>query len=580
MLPLNHSDDLNRYMWEGKIQLSGFSPYNIAPDDEVLVPLRDEIWQGINHKSVTAIYGPLSQLVFKATASVWYSPLGFKVFIMIFDVGTILFLYLLLKSRGARINELILYALNPLVLYSFAAEGHLEAMLLFFIAGAIYWHQRKSFGWMFFFFGLAASVKLTALMFAPLFISRDSRKFIPFILLPLLTVLPFIPGIENMLFVMKQYGTKFYFNGFAYGVISSFTGHQLTIPILIALFVVSYGWIFFFVPDVIRASGCVALIFLLTSPSAHPWYFTIVAMFAVLYPLKSWILLSGTVSVSWLVSFRYWTIGIWQEFAVQRVIEYIPPAIMEFLTRFRFADNVYPCYAASKSITIVLPVLNESDNIARCLNAIVLPKHVASEIIVVDCGSTDDTVQIAKKDKRVKMITSDKGRGIQIAKGVDNASGDLIIVVHADTLLHENCVEQILLYINSNLSVTGGAVASRFDQAGIRFRLITLLNNFRARFTGISFGDQVQFFRKEILKDIMPRVKLMEDVEISMLLKERGTVVLLPSLARSSTRRWMKKAYTSNMFMIVGLTAFYLTRRRFALLESDNDNFYRMYYGK
>jgi hypothetical protein len=78
----------------------------------------------------------------------------------------------------------------------------------------------------------------------------------------------------------------------------------------------------------------------------------------------------------------------------------------------------------------------------------------------------------------------------------------------------------------------------------------------------------------------MPRIKLMEDIEISMLLKEQGELAVLPALARSSTRRWRRKSYVYNMLLVLRLTTAYLVRRRLGTLTGDNSDFYKAYYGK
>jgi hypothetical protein len=177
-------------------------------------------------------------------------------------------------------------------------------------------------------------------------------------------------------------------------------------------------------------------------------------------------------------------------------------------------------------------------------------------------------------------VTSDRGRGIQIAEGVKHSTGDLIIIIHADTRLTQDGVAKLYGFCKNNHHICGGCVATKFDAPGLRFVLITALNNLRARLTGISFGDQVQFFRRKALRIDMPRIKLMEDIEISMLLKEQGELAVLPALARSSTRRWRRKSYVYNMLLVLRLTTAYLVRRRLGTLTGDNSDFYKAYYGK
>jgi hypothetical protein len=580
LLPIVPSDDVNRYIWEGKVQLHQLNPYSIAPENPVTEPIRDSIWQGINHKEYTSIYGPLAQHVFRLAAFIWYTPFFLKMILLLFDIGTLIFLLLYLKKRGSRINEALLYAVNPLVLYSFAAEGHLESMMIFMLAGAVLMFQRKQTAWMFVFLGCACSVKLTAAIFIPLFIRKDTFKYVPFVIVPFVAALPFGDSIVSIFTVTRKFATDFHFNGCAYNALLTIVSGYHAMILSMSIFIIAYGWIFFLTPDPGKACGNVAVAFLLTSPTAHAWYFTIVAMFAVLYPARSWIALTGTIGMSWIIIFNYWITGIWKEYGYLWVFEYLPSAFIELYGRWKLPGFSSPGYGKPESLTVIIPVLNEGNRLHDCLESITLPKDILSEIIVVDGGSTENTCDIARADQRVKLLTSDKGRGIQIAHGVDQAKGDLIIVLHADTQLDKKSVATILQFCLKHPYVAGGSVAAKFDTPEPRFVFITALNNFRSRFSGVSFGDQVQFFRKRAIENRVPRVKLMEDIEMSMLLKEQGPIAFLPSIAKSSVRRWRNKKYMTNIFTVVTLTALYIVKRRFGLLKEDNNDFYKAYYGK
>ena len=581
LVPLAPNDDLNRYLWEGNCQLHNVNPFTVAPIDPQTQALRDRIWEGVNHKDFTSIYGPVAQLVFKASAFIRYSPLVLKIIIVAFDLGTLLLLLFFLKKRGSRWNEALLYAINPLVLFSYAGEGHMESIMLFMLAAAFLFYQQGFFARMFVFLGAACFVKLTALMFIPLFVRKETLRYLPFAILPALSALPFgLSGMISLLDVTARFAGEFRFNGFLFGLLFPLLSNQVALVACAFVFSGIFLWNIFLTPDPVKAAGSIALGFLLTSPTAHPWYFTILALFTVIYPVRSWIALTGTVGISWLVSFHYWTTGVWKERLSLFLIEYVPPLIIELVGRFVRPEFVSPGYGTVRSVSVIIPVLNEGDRLAECLHSINLPDTVESEILVVDGGSTDNTPAIAQSDSRAKLIRSEKGRGVQIAEGLRHATGDLIIVVHADTRLAPTAITQMHTFCVRYPHICGGSNASKFSVPGVRFAFITALNTFRSRFSGISFGDQVQFFRREALLNAVPRVKLMEDIEISLLLRERGAMWVLPCLAISSARRWEKRAYTGNMITVIALTAIYLVRRRCGLLWGDNSDFYRKYYGK
>lgn len=579
LLQLEHSDDLNRYLWEGNCQLKGLNPYSITPDNFQTVQFRDTYWNGVNHKDFTTIYGPVAQIVFAGTVTINYSPLAMKIAMVLFDMGVLYLLLLFLQKRKSRFNELFLYAANPLVLYSFAVEGHMESLLLFMLAGTVVCFQRKKYSLMYLFLGNAALVKITALMFIPLMIRRDTLRYLPWIIVPLLTVIPFGPEVQTLISTSFRFGAGFHFNGLFYGILSHFFSHEMSILSCTSLFMAMYIMVFFLTPDPVRACGHTAMLFLLTSPTVHPWYGTTLALFSVLYPVKSWISLTGLLSLSWIVIFRYYLNSVWYEPKLLLFYEFTIPLIFAFLSRWRLLEFRSPGFGKPQKISVIIPMLNEESRITECLASIHYPEELQGEILVVDGGSTDSSLTIAARDPRIKVISSDKGRGNQIAHGVQYATGDLVIVVHADTRLSPQCITEIFDYCIKHPWVSGGSLASCFDSTSIRYVFITMLNNLRSRYSRISFGDQVQFFRPAALQNGFPALKLMEDIELSLLLKEIGPVIVLPLAAYSSVRRWGKSNYLVNMWLVIYLTSKYIILRRFGLINGEGEVFHKAYYG-
>lgn len=573
------SDDLYRYVWEGRIQLEGLNPYSVAPADSCTLHLRDEVWSGINHKEYPTIYGPLAQLVFKLSALVSGTVLGMKIIILLFDLATLVLLWIILSSYKRRSNELLLYALHPITLYSFGIEGHLECMVLFFLVAGFLSYRQRWYALLFISLGAAVAIKMTALMFLPLFIQKKTIRYLPFFVIPLLAAIPYGLDITTLFTVMVKFGAQFRFNGFVYTIADLCTSGTAALLISVVLFAGIYGWHFFLTPDPVRASAHVGIAFLLTSPTAHPWYFTIVAVVVVLYPVRSWILLSATVGLSWLVSFRYWLRGVWRENLLYFFMEYIPACMAGSIGTFKRPVFSSENFGPVERVSIIIPVVNDAQELHACLKSIQPSDSIVYEMLVVDGGSEDSTRAIAEADKRVQVLQAQRGRGIQIAEGVCRATGDLVIIVHADARIEKNGINRIVTFCNVHQHIVGGSVTSVFDKRNIRFRFISLLNNIRSRISGISFGDQVQFFRKEALGSALPRVMLMEDIEIAMLLKERGEIAVIPSVAQSSTRRWQSTRYAGNMLLVIRLTGWYLIKRRLGLLSIDNKEFYKAYYG-
>ncbi|MEM8505205.1 MAG: glycosyltransferase family 2 protein [Cyanobacteria bacterium P01_D01_bin.1] len=125
MLAMYPGDDIWRYLWEGHIQNLGFNPYLLPPSADVLVPFRFDWWGEINHPDLAAVYPPIAQLWFRLLAAITPSVLLFKSTFVAADLG----ICWLLSRRFGRLATLI-YAWNPLVIYSFAGGGHYDSLFL------------------------------------------------------------------------------------------------------------------------------------------------------------------------------------------------------------------------------------------------------------------------------------------------------------------------------------------------------------------------------------------------------------------------------------------------------------------
>ncbi|MEL6902324.1 MAG: glycosyltransferase family 2 protein [Cyanobacteria bacterium J06606_4] len=141
LLAMHPGDDIWRYLWEGHIQNYGFNPYLLAPTADVLVPLRLDSWNQMNHLDHAAIYPPVAQLGFRLLAWVSPSVLLFKSAFVAADLAICGLLY---RRFGAVAS--LLYAWNPMVMYSFAGGGHYDSWFLLPLVLAWLWWERASDG--------------------------------------------------------------------------------------------------------------------------------------------------------------------------------------------------------------------------------------------------------------------------------------------------------------------------------------------------------------------------------------------------------------------------------------------------
>ena len=202
------------------------------------------------------------------------------------------------------------------------------------------------------------------------------------------------------------------------------------------------------------------------------------------------------------------------------------------------------------------------------------------ECIVVDGGSRDNTVAKAKA-VGARILYSATGRGIQISSGVKQCRGDVIMILHADCTLQVGLLSKVLARINATPDAVGGAVSMVFAQSRPIFSLIAFLNNQRTRFTGIAFGDQAQFWRASVLNRIggFPQIMLMEDIELSLRLKELGRLLFLNQGVTVSSRRWQKQQSLRKIWLVLRLFTTYLIERRIGIGDPQKAAYYQKYYG-
>ncbi len=193
-------------------------------------------------------------------------------------------------------------------------------------------------------------------------------------------------------------------------------------------------------------------------------------------------------------------------------------------------------YPMKPSISIVIPVLNEAAGIAHTLAALAPLRARGAEVIVVDGGSTDDTVALAATGADV-VINSPSGRARQMNAGAAKAHTDVLLFLHADTALPP-MADQLVR------EALGHAGWGRFDVtiAGEPrlLRVVALLMNLRSRWSGIATGDQAIFMQRALFDAVggFPDQPLMEDIEISRRLGALSRPACLRARVQTSGRRW------------------------------------------
>ncbi|MBF0472632.1 MAG: TIGR04283 family arsenosugar biosynthesis glycosyltransferase, partial [Nitrospirae bacterium] len=175
-------------------------------------------------------------------------------------------------------------------------------------------------------------------------------------------------------------------------------------------------------------------------------------------------------------------------------------------------------------ISIIIPVLNEEKILSKTLSSINLQ---GNELIIVDGGSTDNTLEIAKKFTD-KIIFSKKGRSTQLSAGAKAASHNILFFLHADCIPPQNTFDLIRKTLNIK-GVSAGSFMFGIDLKGIPFRIIELAVFVRSLITRIPYGDQGLFMTKAAYQEIggFNDLPIMEDIDIAQRLKKHGRIVFL-----------------------------------------------------
>jgi hypothetical protein len=212
--------------------------------------------------------------------------------------------------------------------------------------------------------------------------------------------------------------------------------------------------------------------------------------------------------------------------------------------------------AAGEPITIVIPVLNEAKNLSRTLAAV--QAETPTEIIVVDGGSQDKTVEVARA-LGVSVITAPAGRARQMNAGARVASGDILLFLHGDTLLPKQ-FDRLIRQCLSQPGVVAGAFELKINGAGWGLRLLEWGIKGRSHLLQMPYGDQAIFLKASVFQEIggFPDLPIMEDFELVSRLKRLGKVAIAPAPVLTSGRRWQKlgvwQTTVTNQLIILAYT--------------------------
>lgn len=350
------SDDLYRYLWEGRVVLAGENPYQHPPADLALANLRDDaVWPRVTHGTVPAAYPPLAQAFFAAVSWTWATPRGMRGALVVIDLLVWISLAMLLRSRGRPPALAALWGLSPLVVLEVGASGHVDVLAVLFSILAFLALARGRPLSAASSLALATLAKPYALVLIPVLALRtrwvaQSALFAAVLLagyLPFSADGPptsglqryslewthnaaFYPAFHRWAEATKEwltgvlegrgYSHEFRAHFYAWDPNLIARGGLLVLWLLAAVWAVRRGGR----PEARGAALLAALVIL--SPTVHPWYLLwFLPFLAFRRDLGGGLLLwSSTVLLSYHVLPRFDELSLWEESRAWRALEYVP----------------------------------------------------------------------------------------------------------------------------------------------------------------------------------------------------------------------------------------------------------------
>jgi alpha-1,6-mannosyltransferase len=329
-----HENDIYRYMWDGKVALSGTNPYAHAPQDAEIKPenknrakdfaklksLRDSnraYFFRIGHRWVPTIYPPVAQAVFSLASFILQDSIFvLKSIFVIFDILAIFILSKLLRFFNKDPSLCVIYAWSPLVLKEVANSGHYDSVPICLLLLAIYLLLKgKASGSLS--FALAAASKFFPILLLPLYRTMIKKRY--YVLIGVVLAGIYTPfffwqniGIRQVFKGLIIYSDKWAYNGSIFAVIASILNmlqiqflNNLFLPKVIVCLLFVISWVVLSLRktsdefSVLHNSFIIMALLFLLSPVADPWYFCWVIPFLCFFPYWSFI------ALSWLLIFSY-----------------------------------------------------------------------------------------------------------------------------------------------------------------------------------------------------------------------------------------------------------------------------------
>ena len=350
LTPPTHSDDVHRYLWDGRVQRAGINPYRWAPDAPELTALRDDGWGRINNRALPTIYPPLAEAAFAAAPSLG----AWKLVVALGDLGVALLLYMGLADR----RRLVLWAWSPLVVLELGVNAHVDALGIALLVASLLAWQRGRTSAAGALVAAAAAVKLLPVV--ALVGMRRRRTLLVAAVVALALAIPYATAGPRMAGSLGEYGRRWRVNDGAYALLyagaerlvahSRFAGRydMAASPRLArlvtgrdrdtlfpdevasfvarawagAIFLAVVAWALWRRLSAIRLTEAAIGAFVLLTPALHPWYALWLLPLVAVGGSPAWLVLALLVPLGYLPLDGWLAGGPWRDPVWTRALEH------------------------------------------------------------------------------------------------------------------------------------------------------------------------------------------------------------------------------------------------------------------
>jgi hypothetical protein len=371
LYPVGMSDDIFRYVWDGKVQHAGFNPFEFSPNAPEGIDIREKWWTSINNPHVSSPYPPFSQVIFWLITVPDLDITGyifeFRLLVILIDICLIITLNRFIVHLHLLKRRLIIYAWSPLTIFELAGNGHNDGIASFFMILSIYWTittKNKSKNVFAAIFLALAILTKTFPVFALPFLIRHWRIKEIMAFSATLIVFSLSYTTNKILFPLIPQGQvhfvkNFRFNSSIYRVLISISGGYkiyeiefvliLSVVIVLILLIIN-GYTYWLThspltdseESLVERISFALFVLLLFSADVHPWYLLWILPLMVIKPQESVIIWSLTIFFSYEVYQDFDSHGIWFEKRSTLLLEYIPVfsmLIYQIATKWKFFKN-------------------------------------------------------------------------------------------------------------------------------------------------------------------------------------------------------------------------------------------------